>query len=152
MLIQQSVVTIPICLCGCGTLVPIAKRTHTQQGYTKGRPCRYVLGHNRRGQTTARRTHGASRTPTYKSWEMMLRRTNPNADNYRHYGEAGVAVCGRWLKFENFLHDMGERPSGTTLSRFGDVGNYEPKNCAWHTWAQQGVERRRKHQNAGGAL
>jgi hypothetical protein len=131
--------------------VPIAKKTRTKQGYTKGRPCRYVPGHHlaQHNRRAARRTHGASRTPTYKSWEMMVRRcTNPDHDSYPLYGGAGVTVCERWQKFENFLRDMGERPEGTTLSRYGDVGNYEKSNCAWHTRAQQAVERRKKH--AGG--
>lgn len=53
-----------------------------------------------------------------------------------------VDVCVRWHKFENFLSDMGERPEGTTLGRFGDVGNYEPGNCKWMTWAEQLANRR----------
>jgi 5-methylcytosine-specific restriction endonuclease McrA len=44
------------------------------------------------------------------------------------------------LKFENFAADMGPRPKGTSLSRFRDIGNYSPSNCAWHTKAQQLAE------------
>lgn len=48
--------------------------------------------------------------------------------------------------FENFLADMGSRPEGTTLGRFGDIGNYEPGNCEWQTPKQQGAEQRIKRQ------
>jgi len=81
---------------------------------------------------------------------MVKRCTNPNNKDWLHYGGANlpVTVCDRWHSangFENFLSDMGERPAGTTLGRFGDVGDYEPDNCAWQTPKQQGAERRIHH-------
>jgi hypothetical protein len=63
---------------------------------------------------------------------------------YPYYGGAGVSIDPSWLIFENFLADMGERPKGTTLSRFADSGNYEPGNCACHTWKEQRAEARKK--------
>jgi hypothetical protein len=68
---------------------------------------------------------------------------------YPYYGGKGITVCDRWLSFENFLEDMGERPAGTTLGRFGDIGNYEPGNVAWQTWAEQ-ISNRRADRNPGG--
>jgi hypothetical protein len=86
---------------------------------------------------------------TYSSWANMVARcTNPQAAGHEHYVDAGVKVCERWRTFENFLADMDERPEGKTLGRFGDVGNYEPDNCAWQTPKQQGAENRIKHQLA----
>jgi hypothetical protein len=83
--------------------------------------------------------HGHSsktyRTRTYQSWRSMTERcTSPNASNFARYGGANpaVLVCDRWLGkqgYKHFLADVGERPEGTTLGRFGDVGNYEPANC-----------------------
>jgi hypothetical protein len=89
----------------------------------------------------------------YKSWTAMKSRClNPNSNAYKYYGGSGVRICDRWLDaedgFENFLADVGERPPGTTLGRFGDTGNYEPGNCSWQTSGEQGSERRRKHQLA----
>ena len=80
---------------------------------------------------------------------MRTRCLNPNAQDYKSYGGANspVRICSRWLNsFENFLADMGERPEGTTLGRFGDIGNYEPENCAWQTPKEQGAEKRIKNQ------
>jgi len=74
---------------------------------------------------------------------MIRRCTDPTADSFYRYGGIGIIVCDRWHTFENFLTDMGERPKGTTLSRFGDAGDYCKENCAWHTPKQQWAERRK---------
>lgn len=87
--------------------------------------------------TTHNVRHGHSRrviprSRTYKTWcGMKTRCFNPNRDDYRLYGGRGITVCERWLTFENFLADMGERPEGMTLERKDPNENYEPDNCKW---------------------
>ncbi len=81
-------------------------------------------------------THGhrqnGKKTPTYYTWCKMLERcSNPKQDHYDMYGGRGITVCERWLKFANFLADMGERPAGTTLHRIDNDKGYEPGNCEW---------------------
>jgi hypothetical protein len=80
---------------------------------------------------------------------MLQRCLNPNNIGFMNYGGANppVTVCERWLDFRKFLADMGERPENTSLGRFGDVGNYEPGNCAWQTNEQQKLEQKIKRQN-----
>ena len=91
-----------------------------------------------RTQVTFKPTHGLRKHPLYKTWaEMRYRCSNPKKDNYKHYGGRGIKVCERWHKFENFVADMGDRPTGTTLERKERNGDYEPNNCKWATKAEQ---------------
>jgi hypothetical protein len=75
---------------------------------------------------------------------MIQRCENFQNAGYAKYGAAGVKVCDHWHQFENFLADMGERPLGTTLGRYLDLGNYDPTNCEWQTKKQQVAECRGK--------
>lgn len=89
--------------------------------------------------------HGYENTRTYTSWRSMIRRcTSSKSDNYSRYGGRGITVCERWLKFENFLADMGERPEGLELDRTNNDGNYEPENCRWVTKSVNALNRRKR--------
>jgi hypothetical protein len=75
---------------------------------------------------------------------MRTRCNNPNFTFYARYGAIGIKVCDRWNSFENFLADMGERPSlDYSIDRHPNKdGNYEPGNCRWATRHQQSLNRK----------
>ena len=73
-----------------------------------------------------------------RTWDSMIQRcSNPRNKSYDRYGGRGIKVCRRWLKFKNFLADMGIRPEGHTLGRKNNNGGYSLANCRWETAKEQ---------------
>ncbi len=132
------------CKCDCGKITEVL-RGNLLKGTTQSCGClwsesRIANGYKRikHGRTSRINGKKINRNGTYSTWEAMIGRcTNPNSDWYHRYGGRGIKVCERWLKFENFLSDMGERPKGKTIDRIDNDGNYELCNCKWSTPKEQ---------------
>ena len=80
---------------------------------------------------------------------MLDRCRNPKARDFKYYGDRGIKVCERWLRYENFLADMGRRPLGHSIDRIDNDGNYEPGNVRWATHSEQMKNKRYKSRNVG---
>ena len=139
------------CLCDCGNKKEVSGRalTHRTQSV---KSCGCLRNEN---LIKSKRTHGLSHIPEYDSWRRAVRRCfNQNDPLFHNYGGRGIIVCDRWrYSFENFLADMGPRPSELhSLDRYPDNnGNYEPGNCRWATSMEQNNNRRSNvHVNVGG--
>lgn len=116
------------CRCVCGIEKSVSLRA-LRQGGTVSCGC-YRRSREARGASI---THGMKGTPTYYVWATMKARCNPaNAAKRSRYAGRGITVCKRWQAFENFLTDMGVRPSDNhSLDRIDNDGNYCKSNCRW---------------------
>lgn len=139
-----------LCRCDCGE-IKVVRASGLRTGHTKSCNCL----HREKSKELATKNftkHGHTRdrkhSPSFNSWQSMKSRClDPNSISYPSYGALGVTVCDRWNpakggSFENFLADLGQRPIGTSLGRYGDVGPYQPDNCKFMTQAEQVANRR----------
>lgn len=65
-----------------------------------------------------RKDSWAKPSKTYEIWTKIKNRCNNQNDSfYYRYGGRGISVCDGWNVFENFIRDMGERPSVMEIDR-----------------------------------
>lgn len=82
--------------------------------------------------------------PEYGAWSSMIQRCeNQNHKYFSRYGGRGIKVCERWKNsFQNFLTDMGNRPSKVySLERINNNEGYCLENCKWETYKKQNLNK-----------
>jgi|HubBroStandDraft_2_1064218.scaffolds.fasta_scaffold32031_4 hypothetical protein len=135
-----------LCRCKCGVEKSV-RLDGLQAGTVKSCGCfQKAMGHVQGLKNTK---HGhcrrlVDRDPVHNIWKQMNQRC---INGHKNYGARGIKVCERWKGkrgFQNFIDDMGPRPSSRhSIDRFPDQnGDYEPGNCRWATPKEQGRNRR----------
>ena len=136
-------------LCECGNIKDVLGTT-VKSGKSFSCGC-----YSRETTSKVFKTHGKTRQSIYHTYNNMLARILDKGNiGYENYGGRGIKVCDRRLEsFENFLEDMGEKPSSLhTLERVNVNGNYCPENCIWIERQYQGRNQRQRKDNSSGTV
>jgi hypothetical protein len=137
-----------IARCSCGDISEYDKNNIDRGNSIRCRKCA------NKSRSEKRSTHGCSISMKesnpegylhYAVWQGMKRRCYlKTTRSYKNYGARGIVVCERWLEsFDNFIEDMGFRPSKLyEIDRIDTNGNYELGNCRWATKKQNSRNKR----------
>jgi len=128
-----------LCRCDCGNKTIIIG-SHLINGNTKSCGC-----YRKSGEYAIKHGHAkvGKETKIYRIWKAMNKRcNNPNDSAFKNYGKRKIKVCYLWSNknprgFQNFYKDVGNPPSGKSLDRINNNGNYEPNNWRWATNKEQ---------------
>lgn len=132
-----------LCACDCGKLAFVTIHCLVR-GYTRG--CIDCDPPAILKWKIDRTAHGAAKTPEYWAFKGARGRcTNPNNPCYHDYGGRGIEF--RFTKFQDFLDEVGPRPSPKhSLDRINNDGHYEKGNLRWATKKHQANNRRSYHE------
>jgi hypothetical protein len=111
------------CKCDCGGTAEVFA-SNLIKGHTQSCGCIWL-------EAVDRTTHGLSDSSEYITWSSAKQRCYDEKNKrYDRYGGRGIVMCQRWREsFEAFLGDMGRKPSGLTIDRIENDGNYSCGKC-----------------------
>lgn len=117
------------CRCVCGSVV-VVSTAHLARKKDPVKSC----GCLRRENTSAlRKTHGCSHMAEYSAWlNLHSRCFDTKNKSYFRYGGRGITVAQEWASFDNFLADMGLKPTPEhSIERKDNNEGYSKDNCIW---------------------
>jgi hypothetical protein len=130
-----------LCICICGNKANVNSSHLLGNKSTQCKTC-----HNKKAVKMRPKKHGActgSETKEYKIWSRMKTRClNKNSDAYHNYGGRNINISKNWLKFENFIKDMGKCPEKMSLERINVNKGYCKSNCKWASSYDQSRNKR----------
>lgn len=114
-----------ICVCECG------KQTSVSGSYLVNSNTKSCGCYRTERMSKAAVTHGMTDTSEYSTWVNIKQLCSDKTR--KNYGAKGIKVCDRWMNsFENFLEDMGMKPSPKhQLRRLDKSKDYTLENCKW---------------------
>ncbi len=129
-----------LCRCNCKDRSKVIVRSNSlKNGNTQSCGCfnKEIItkhGHNSKN----------GKSKVYETWAQIIQRcNNPKNKRYKDYGGREINVCQQWLRFENFLEDMGDPPTENhSIDRINNNKGYYKENCRWITPKEQARNRR----------
>lgn len=126
------------CSCSCGNKLT-SRIDALQSGATLSCGC-----FSKEQTALINKSHGMWKSCTYQSWaDMKDRCLNPKHKAYEYYKDVGI--CEKWLTFEGFYEDLGDRPQGLTLDRIDGTKGYSLDNCRWATGSIQAKNQKKRN-------
>jgi hypothetical protein len=119
------------CVCDCGNSFITTARNLVHGG---NRSC---------GCINKVLVHGESRERIRRIWQSMKTRCRNSVGCYN-----GISICNEWqdyFEFKKWAYDNGYNDN-LTIDRYPNKkGNYEPSNCRWASYKEQGNNRSVNH-------
>ena len=101
------------CECGCGEPAPIAKQTRTECGHIKGKPMRFIFGHQSRLQPSGEDSYcwKGGQPIDSNGYRLITKPDHPRvvcAGYVKEHTLVAEKVLGRLLKRNEIVHHVDE--------------------------------------------